>query len=100
MVENIQYKTHEERQFIVKEAETRGLIMLHDDFFDTGMVDVGGNSIVQKVMQFGTLEEKAELAGPSISTPSWLYRKRDLIVKMQTEDLTTTELNELMRLNG
>jgi hypothetical protein len=52
------------------------------------------------VMQFGTPAEKTELCGPSIPVPLSLYRKRDLTVKMQTEDLTLQELNELKRLGG
>jgi hypothetical protein len=100
MVESIQYQTHGERQAIVKDAEARGLIMLHDDFLSTGMVDMNGKPILQKVMQFGTPAEKTELCGPSIPVPLSLYRKRDLTVKMQTEDLTLQELNELKRLGG
>jgi hypothetical protein len=100
MTESIQYKTNEERAAIVKGAEARGLIMLHDDFLLTGMVDMNGEPIVQKVMQFGTSEERVDVYGPDIDAPEWLYRQRDLRVKMESEDLSMAELNELMRMGG
>lgn len=99
-MEFIEYKTDEERRAAVKEAQGRGLSMFHDDFHWTGMVEKTGEPIIQKVMTWGTSEEEMEKSGKSPRRAKPDTRLIDLQRKMQTEDLTLQELNELKRLGG
>ena len=102
MIEVVKYKTDEERKEAVRDAQSRGLIMLTDDFHWTGMLDKWGQPIIGKTMRFGGEDVHHELYGAShqrgVHQPS--SRKAELIEKMQEQDLSNKELNELMRLRA
>jgi hypothetical protein len=84
----------------VKRIESQGCMVITSDMQWTGLYNETGQPILLKVLGYGTDKERQEVYGPNITVPPSLYRKRDLTVKMQTEDLTLHELNELKRLGG
>jgi hypothetical protein len=102
MIEVVKYRTDEERKEAVGDAQGRGLIMLTDDFHWTGMLDKWGQPIIGKTMRFGDKDVHHELYGAfhqrGVHQPS--LRKAELIEKMQEQDLSNKELNELMRLRA
>ena len=66
MIEVIKYRTNEERTIAVDEAQERGLMMLTDKFNWTGIVDKGGEPIIEKTMEFGNKDDRLKMYGPDI----------------------------------
>ena len=103
MIEVIKYRTDEERTKAVDEAQKRGLMMLTDKFIWTGLIDKDGEPIIEKTMEFGNKDDRLKMYGPDIvhkKDHAKINRKRELHEKMQEQDLSNQELNELMRLRA
>ena len=84
----------------VRKVEEQGYIVITFDMQWTGLYTETGQPILQKIMGYGTNEQRQEVYGPDI-VPSENQRKaRKLRIKAQTEDLSNAELNELIRLGG